>query len=140
MGIPSSTFLLDRIIEQGKPTVARPARASGYDPREKLNKTERLYADILESRRRSGEITGYYVQSFTLLLGPACRYTPDFLVIEADGTLTFIDTKGGFTREDAVIKLKTAAAQYPHFRFKMIENRKGNFVEVRRLNEWAGAA
>jgi hypothetical protein len=105
-----------------------------HDPLAKLNKTERAYAALLDGKRDRGEIRDYRVQALTFLLAPDCRYTPDFNVVERDGTLTNIDTKGGFTREDAVLKLKFAAERFPWFRWQMIERRKGTWNTVRDLN------
>lgn len=126
------------IAAQDETSRARPgplAGATTHDPLAKLNKTERLYAAGLETRKRTGAIRDYTIQAMTFVLGPDLRFTPDFVVIESDGTLTAVDTKGTFVREDAIIKLKVAAATFPWIRWKMIENRRGTFTTVRALND-----
>lgn len=86
------------------------ARESG------MNGTEAEYAGKLESRRRAGEIIEYHYEAVTLKLADNTRYTPDFLVMTADGELEIHEVKGGFIREDGWQKLKIAAGMFP-FRF-----------------------
>lgn len=88
-----------------------------------LNKTERAYRDLLEFRKRAGEVRDYRTHGITFKLGTDCRYTPDFMVIENDGTLTFVEIKG-FLRDDALVKFRTAQQQFPWFRFVMIQRCK----------------
>lgn len=98
-----------------------------------LNKTEQAYANHLELRRRAGEIADFRVQAMTFLIGPGCRYTPDFCILENDGTFTLVDVKGGHTWEDSVVKLKTAADKFPFFRWQMVEKRGEAWNTVRSL-------
>lgn len=81
-----------------------------------MNGTEAEYAGKLESRRRAGEIIEYHYEAVTLKLADNTRYTPDFLVMTADGELEIHEVKGGFIREDGWQKLKIAAGMFP-FRF-----------------------
>lgn len=81
-----------------------------------MNKTEAEYAQMLEARRVSGEIQWWAYEAMTLKLADNTRYTPDFLVMLADGALEVHETKGGFIREDGWLKLKVAAGMFP-FRF-----------------------
>lgn len=81
-----------------------------------MNKTEAEYAGMLEARRVSGEILWWAFEAMTLKLADNTRYTPDFLVMLADGALEVHETKGGFIREDGWLKLKVAAGMFP-FRF-----------------------
>ena len=74
----------------------------------KLNKTERAYLAYL--RRLNPPYIG--IQNITLKLADDCRLTMDFSYINANGRMTFVDTKGGFWREDAKIKVKVAARIY----------------------------
>lgn len=98
-------------------------------PKPKLNKTEVAYREHLEFRKRAGEIADYSVQSVTFKLGDDCRYTPDFLVIENDRTMTFVEIKG-FLRDDALVKFRAAQDKFPWFRFKMIQRAKGGIWKV----------
>jgi len=82
-----------------------------------MNKTEAAWANQLEARRKVGEILSWRFEGLTLKLAPGLRYTPDFEVVMPNGLIQFHETKGGYAREDAVVKLKTAAVIFPEFRF-----------------------
>jgi hypothetical protein len=81
----------------------------------KLNKTERAY--LAHLRRNPHVWIG--VQNITVKLADDCRLTPDFAVLYPNGTLAMIDVKG-FQREDAFIKMKVAARQFPMFLFYIV--------------------
>lgn len=81
-----------------------------------MNKTEAEYAGMLEAQRLAGAVLAWQYEAVTLKLAYNTRYTPDFMVVAADGALEFHETKGGFIREDGWLKLKIAAARFP-FRF-----------------------
>ena len=56
-------------------------------------------------------------------------YTPDFAVWpkwEGEPP-TFVEIKGGFIRDDAAVKLKTAAALYPQFAWLLVRPCKGGW-------------
>lgn len=80
-----------------------------------MNKLEAKYAGVLELRKKAGEISAYWFEGLKLRLADRTFYTPDFVVQLADGSLELHETKGHW-EEDARIKVKVAAAQYP-FRF-----------------------
>jgi len=101
------------IVQGGLPARAR-ARANS------LNKTELRYRDMLETMKRGGLIQDYAVQSVTLKIGDDCRYLPDFLVIELDGTIKFIEIKG-FLRDDALVKFRAAQEKFWWAKFEMIQ-------------------
>lgn len=83
-----------------------------------MNKTEMRRAIELEAMLRTGQIESWSYETVTLKLADDTRYTPDFFVVETDGAIRFEETKG-FLREDALIKIKIAAAKFP-FRFVML--------------------
>lgn len=93
---------------------------------EKLNKTEKAFLEVL--RRRGHEKIG--IQDLTLKLADNCRYTPEFRVVW-NSRLTIYEVKGGFIREDAWIKLKTAARLFPEFDFVMAQD-----VGTAKSREW----
>lgn len=93
---------------------------------EGMNKTERHRAIQLEALKRDGQIRDWRFEEITLKLAADCRYTPDMAVIENDGTLRFEEVKGGFIREDAWIKVKVAARQFP-CRFTVYQLVKGDW-------------
>lgn len=90
-----------------------------------MNKTEARYAEILEARKRLGEIAGYWFEGITLRLADDVRYTPDFLVQVANGELEVHEVKG-FLRDDARIKFQVAARAFP-FRVVLVKSERGHF-------------
>jgi hypothetical protein len=94
-------------------------------PKHQMNKTEARYAELLEIRKRVGEIAWYAFEGITLKLGDDCRYTPDFAVMLACGEMEMHETKG-FFRDDAKVKIKVAAQMFP-FRFYLARWEKSGF-------------
>lgn len=89
-----------------------------------MNKTEQRRAVELEALRRDGQIACWSYEKITLKLADDTRYTPDFFVVENDGAIRFEETKG-FWRDDAKVKIKVAAQQFP-FRFvSLVASRDG---------------
>ena len=82
------------------------------DPKTRMNKTEARYA------REMIVPHGYThrFESIKLRLADRTWYTPDFFVYLPDGTVQVVEVKG-FWRDDARVKIKVAAEQYPEFRF-----------------------
>ena len=95
---------------------------SAYD---RMNKTEAAYAYELEMRRLAGEVAWFAFEAIKLRLADKTFYTPDFLVVLADGEVQFHEVKG-FWRDDARVKIKVAAEQYP-FPFVAIRKTKGGW-------------
>ena len=81
-----------------------------------MNKLEATYAMSLEAKKRAGKIVLWRYERVTLKLADDTRYTPDFYVLELDGSVSLVEVKG-FMRDDALVKLKVAASQFPEFRF-----------------------
>lgn len=77
-----------------------------------MNKTEQAYANQLEMRLRAGEIAWYRFEGIKLRLADKTFYTPDFAVMQANGELELHEVKGFWT-DDARVKTKVAADQYP---------------------------
>lgn len=86
-----------------------------------LNKTEQAYADHLELLRAAGEILWFKFEGVKLRLADKTFYSPDFAVMRADGLLECHEVKGFWT-DDARVKIKVAADQYP-FRFIAVKVR-----------------
>jgi len=100
---------------------------------------ERHYAHVLELQRRANELQAWKHEAVTLVvIQPDAktkrRYTPDFYVLENDGSVTFIEVKGGFIREDAQLKFERAAEAYPAFRFVMVQYVKGTLSTILEYN------
>lgn len=87
-----------------------------------MNGTEKRRAIELEALRRTGEIVLWQFEAITLKLADDTRYTPDLFVLMPDGSARFEEVKG-FLRDDALVKIKVAAAQFPFFRFVMYTSR-----------------
>ncbi|MEW3279069.1 DUF1064 domain-containing protein [Escherichia coli] len=85
-----------------------------------MNKTESAYCQHLELRKRAGEIVWYRFEGIKLRLADNTFYTPDFAVMLATGEMELHEVKGFWT-DDARVKTKVAADQYP-FRIIAAEN------------------
>lgn len=80
-----------------------------------MNRTEARYAQTLEARKQAGQIVGYWFERIRFVLAPKTSYTPDFMVMLADGTIEYHEVKG-YWEDDARAKIKIAADMFP-FRF-----------------------
>nr|DAH43572.1 MAG TPA: Endonuclease [Caudoviricetes sp.] len=81
-----------------------------------MNRTEKAYANFLESEKHAGRITAYWFEALKLKIAEgACFYTPDFLVLRPDGTLEIHEVKGSpaIFADDAKVKVKACATMYP---------------------------
>lgn len=87
---------------------------------EGMNKLEARYAGYLEALKRSGRIVFWKFHAFKLRLADKTWYETDFLVMLPDGRLEIHETKG-FMRDDANVKIKTAAELFPWFGFVLVQ-------------------
>lgn len=89
------------------------------------NKTEAAYAQHLELLRIAGDILYYGFEVVKVKVGHDCWLTPDFLIMNRDGSLALHDTKGAtktkgkqpeetyYAEEDAVVKARSVGAGFP---------------------------
>lgn len=84
-----------------------------------MNKTEAAYEQLLKEYLFGGLIRWYRFEGVKLRLADNTFYTPDFAVISEDGVIEMHEVKG-FWRDDARVKIKVAAEQYP-FRFFIVK-------------------
>ncbi len=77
-----------------------------------MNKTEAAYAKRLELLKHTGHIVWYKFEGMKFRLADATFYLPDFIVMNADGSLEAHEVKG-YWLEDARAKIKIAADMYP---------------------------
>lgn len=84
-----------------------------------MNKTEVAYDEYLAALLYGGSILWYRFEGIKLRLADNTFYTPDFAVMLADGTIECHEVKG-FWQDDARVKIKVAADQYP-FRFVAVK-------------------
>ena len=88
-----------------------------------MNKTESLYAELLEARRQAGEIDEWKFEALTFHLNQ-CTYTPDF-VTRRKSEIVAIEvkacTKYGrvLAKDDSLVKLKWAAEAFPWIKWLM---------------------
>ena len=75
-----------------------------------MNKTESEYCQLLELRKRAGEIDWYRFEGIKLRLADNTFYTPDFAVMLSTGEMEMHEVKGFWT-DDARVKIKVAAEQ-----------------------------
>lgn len=90
------------------------------DPRARMNKLERAYADLLDA---SPEVASWKYESIKLRMADLTWLTPDFFVVYTNNVREFHETKG-FWEEDARVKIKAVAALYP-FTFVAVKREKG---------------
>lgn len=91
------------------------------------NKWEQEYGRMLEAAKFAGEIRAWGFEEIKFKVGlKTCWYTPDFWRLGIAGDLAFIDVKG-FLRDDAAVKIKSAAKQYPHFKFWLARKVNGRW-------------
>jgi hypothetical protein len=105
---------------------ARPEARYTKPGEDGLNKTERAFGEYLEARKRAGEIYDWRAQAWKLLIVPgvpksddtegvkAAWYTPDNVVFENDGSISFYEVKGYLDQSgDGWLKFKAAVALWP---------------------------
>ena len=109
-----------RKFARGRP----PATGRTYETG-KMNKTEAAYADYLESLKLGGQIIKWQFEAIKLRLADNTFYTPDFLVLNADNFMEIHKVKG-FWQDDARVKIKVAAKEFPYFQFVAVKKAKGN--------------
>ena len=104
----------------------RPAARAKVRPRHetgKMNKTEAAYARWLQSKVNDGTLAGWWFEGIKLRVADGtCWWSADFLVQGVDGSLEIHDVKGGPTEDDALVKSKVIATQFP---FPVFEVRAG---------------
>lgn len=93
-----------------------------------MNKTEKEFANHLQRELDHHKIVSFAFEPMALKLAKDLRYTPDFMVHEIDGYITFYEVKG-FWRDDALAKIKMASEKFPMFRFVSVK--KHTVKEIR---------
>lgn len=135
-----SPIVMDEFKRLGLVTAETSIHAcDAYPPKEKplrkartMNKTEGRFADILEARKKRGEIHDWKYELITIKLADGCKYTPDFAVFESvdGGPTLFVETKGSHVWDDAKVKFKVAREQNKWAAFEMWEYAKGGWRQI----------
>ncbi len=108
-------------------------RATGETvKRHSMTTPEREMASQLEMMRRNNEIESWKFEGMTLKLAGGCRFTPDFFVVVLSLPLRirFIETKGPFIREDAMIKFKVAREQNGWAEWQLHQRSKNGWTQL----------
>ena len=108
----------EAIMKRFKATANTSRRVAG-----KMNRTEELYSNVLQTRKLAGEIHHWQFEAMALRLADRTTYTPDFFVILSNGEIEFHETKG-FWIQTGRIKIKVAAELHPWFRFVGVQYQK----------------
>ncbi|MCP5002793.1 MAG: DUF1064 domain-containing protein [Planctomycetes bacterium] len=87
----------------------------------KMNNTEKAYAERLKLLKCAGEILWYKFEGIKFRLADNTFYTPDFAVLTSDSIMEIHEVKG-YWMDDARVKIKVAADQYP-FRFLAVKKK-----------------
>ena len=101
----------------------------GYDA-DRMNKLEAKYAAHLEIQRRAGKILFWRFESVKFRLADRTWYTPDFYIMRPDGSIEIHETKGHW-EDDARVKIKATAEQFPEFWFVAVQLKKGEWKSER---------
>lgn len=98
------------------------ARGTRHKSRGETSALELEYGEVLRLREHAGELAWVRHHPFGLRLADRTFYHPDYAVMRADGVLEVYEVKG-FWEEDARVKIKVAAEQFP-FPFIAVTRRK----------------
>ncbi|WP_262414733.1 DUF1064 domain-containing protein [Paraburkholderia sp. UCT2] len=96
-----------------------------------MNGLEKRYAAHLDMLRHAGDVLWFRFEGLKFRLADRTFYTPDFAVIVASGALELHECKG-FMEEDANVKIKSAASQYP-FTFRLVRKDKSGGFDIREV-------
>ena len=93
-----------------------------------MNQTEAAYSRHLLHQQAAGQIAWHRFEGITLKLADHARYTPDFVVMRADGVIELHEVKGAraIFRDDARAKTRIAASDFP-FRVLVVYPRDRQF-------------
>lgn len=93
----------------------------------RMNGLETAYSQVLEARRLAGEIKMWRFESVNLRLADRTWVKLDFKVTPNSGPEEYHETKGRW-REDARVKMKVAAEQFPEYSFFGVQRIKREWV------------
>jgi len=105
----------------------------------KATQPERLFRDRLQYLMRAGNIKAFEYQPAPIILhkiGRGRKYTPDFKVIDNNNDVVYYEVKGGFIREDAMLKFEWAAMLNPDAVFIMMQYKRRQWSLVKYIKNW----
>lgn len=103
---------------RGEPKAVKNESGAVLGSVSRMNKWEARYADRLQAMQAAGDVAGFDFEVLKFNLGHRCWYCPDFVVTLPGGRIECHEVKG-FMRDDAAVKLKSAARRFPAFRFQI---------------------
>lgn len=117
------------------PSPSEIKQVSGQHPRpvkvKKMTKPEIQMGMILLANKNAGTIKDFEFEGIKLKIGDdTCWYCCDYAVYENNGTITFIETKGPFLREDSLIKFKCAKHKFKQFKFELHQLTKEGWQQL----------
>lgn len=128
----------EAIIRQAEesPPPAEPPTPKRAKPADGMNKTERAFAEMLDAMLHAEQISGWMREPVKFRLAGRTWYAPDFVVCPAwsPNTPRYMVEIKGFMRDDAAVKLKVAAEQYPCFRWLLVRRAGRNCWETREVD------
>lgn len=86
------------------------------------NNWEREFSQLLDMRKKSGEVLQYWYEGLRFQIGNGAWFTPDFPTLLATGEMVIYEVKG-FRRPASIVRIKAAAKQYP-FKFFIVTKQK----------------
>lgn len=107
-------------LPQPKGRTVKPVRGN-------MNQLESDYAKHLDYRIRIGEVAAYWYEAIKFRLADGSHYTPDFLVMLADGLYQIHECKGHM-REAAHVRLKVTSEVYWTFPVMLVKKARGVFT------------
>ena len=124
--------LAEHIAGKSKPILSAPTKPFARCPKpvteDGMNKTEARYArEVLGIRKMAGFVIDWRFEAIKLRLAKRTWYTPDFMVWTPEG-IEIHETKGGFIRDDAAVKIKVAAETFKEFKFVLVQYIKRMWV------------
>jgi hypothetical protein len=122
---------LHKAIAEPVDEVRQKAQLADFEKRpshdlQKRNKLERDWYAVLRSRGFSPEEIG--IENVAFKIGDDCRYNPDFNIV-IDGRWVFYECKGHM-RDDALVKLKATARQFPQIDLILVRRIDGAWIET----------
>jgi hypothetical protein len=94
-----------------------------------MNKTERRFADMLDARKRSGEILHWVYEGIRLKWGGSMHYTGDFVVFNGNDCPTIYEVKGAHIRDRDIVRFKGARNEWPQFPMEMWQWKEGKWTQ-----------
>lgn len=96
--------------------------AKSTDPRDKMTSVEKRMADVMDIRKRLGDVVDWWFENITFRTGAGrTYYRPDFVAMLPNGSIEVTEVKGKHIWDDARDRFKSAALMYPFARWRMLK-------------------